>query len=84
MTNPLKGLMLAYTPSRSSSSIANGAPSWKVLIGYFSNSIRNRAADTNILLESRLEEWESKVLPWELEMIPDDVDVDDDSEGEGE
>eukprot|EP00967_Tisochrysis_lutea_P106695 scaffold163838_cov37-Tisochrysis_lutea.AAC.1 len=38
---------------------------------------------TNLLLESQLDEWQSAMLPWELEMIPADIDeAEADSESE--
>ena len=58
--------------------------------GWFHSKKRNKLgqktverlvrAHTNLLLESSLEEWSASVLPWELEMVPEDPDDDSDSD----
>ena len=37
-------------------------------------------AHTNLSLEAKLEEWEAAVMPWEIEMVPEDPDDESDSE----
>ena len=38
---------------------------------------------TNLLLEARLEDYDSMILPWELEMVPDEPEDEDDTDNSG-
>ena len=79
---PWKNLCWAVVRLLSMQCSASGCEHAWSIEGWIHSKKRNRLGQktvdrlvrshTNLSLEARLEEWEATVLPWELEMVPDE------------